>query len=68
LRNALYKFKTYLLTVTTDAPGVTLAGHSRVSKLQAGHADPPVSARHSLDALPLTYDGVRLIAAYYSST
>jgi len=31
--------------VTTDAPGVTLAGHSRVSKLQAGSADPPVSAR-----------------------
>ena len=32
-------------TVTTDAPGVTLAGHSRASKLQAGSADPPVSAR-----------------------
>ena len=29
----------------TDAPGVTLAGHSRASKLQAGSADPPVSAR-----------------------
>ena len=32
-------------TVTTDAPGVTLAGHSRASKLQAGSTDPPVSAR-----------------------
>ena len=32
-------------TITTDAPGVTLAGHSRASKLQAGSADPPVSAR-----------------------
>jgi len=32
-------------TVTTDAPGVTLTGHFRVSKLQAGSADPPVSAR-----------------------
>ena len=32
-------------TVTTDALGVTLAGHSRASKLQAGSADPPVSAR-----------------------
>ena len=32
-------------TVTTDAPGITLAGHSRASKLQAGSADPPVSAR-----------------------
>ena len=29
----------------TDAPGVTLAGHSRASKLQVGSADPPVSAR-----------------------
>ena len=29
----------------TDAPGVTLAGHSRASKLQAGSADPLVSAR-----------------------
>jgi len=27
------------------APGVTLAGHSRASTLQAGSADPPVSAR-----------------------
>ena len=26
-------------TVTTDAPGVTLAGHSRETKLQAGSAD-----------------------------
>ena len=34
-------------TITTDAPGVTLAGHSRASKLQAGSADPPVSARQS---------------------
>ena len=32
-------------TVTTDAPGVRLAGHSRASKLQAGSAYPPVSAR-----------------------
>ena len=32
-------------TITTDASGVTLAGHSRASKLQAGSADPPVSAR-----------------------
>jgi len=32
-------------TITTDAPGVTLVGHSRASKLQAGSADPPVSAR-----------------------
>ena len=31
-------------TITTDAPGVTLAGHFRASKLQAGSADPPVSA------------------------
>ena len=31
--------------ITTDAPGVTLAGHSRASKLQAGSAAPPVSAR-----------------------
>jgi len=31
--------------LTTDAPGVTLAGHSRASKLQAGSTDPPVSAR-----------------------
>ena len=30
---------------TTDAPGVTLTGHSRASKLQAGSADPPVSAQ-----------------------
>ena len=29
----------------TGAPGVTLAGHSRASKLQAGSAGPPVSAR-----------------------
>ena len=33
------------VTVTTDAPGVTLAGHSRASKLQAGSAYTPVSAR-----------------------
>ena len=33
------------VTVTIDAPGVTLAGHYQASKLQAGHADPPVSAR-----------------------
>jgi len=32
-------------TVTTDAPGVTLAGHSRASEVQTGHAYPPVSAR-----------------------
>jgi len=32
-------------TVTTDAPGVTLAGHSRASEVQAGHAYPTVSAR-----------------------
>jgi len=32
-------------TITTDAPGVTLTGHSRASKLQPGSADPPVSAR-----------------------
>ena len=32
------------ITTTTDAPGVTLAGHARASKLQAGSADPPVSA------------------------
>jgi len=32
-------------TVTTDAPGVTLAGHSRASEVQAAHAYPPVSAR-----------------------
>ena len=34
-----------MLNHTTDAPGVTLAGHSRASKLQAGSADPPVYAR-----------------------
>ena len=32
-------------TITTDAPGVTLAGHSRASKLQAGSADPQASAQ-----------------------
>jgi len=32
-------------SVTPDAPGVTLAGHSRASGVQAGHAYPPVSAR-----------------------
>ena len=34
-----------MLNHTTDAPGVTLAGHSRASKLQAGSADPLVYAR-----------------------
>ena len=38
-------FEVWSVTITTDAPGVTLAGHSRASKLQAGSADPPVSAR-----------------------
>ena len=33
------------LDAPTDAPGVTLAGHSRSSKLQAGSDDPPVSAQ-----------------------
>jgi len=32
-------------TITTDAPGVTLAGHSGASKLQARSADTLVSAR-----------------------
>jgi len=38
-------------TVTTDASAVTLAGHSRASEVQVGHAYPPVSARQGASVL-----------------
>jgi len=43
--NDTKKFDYRSATITTDAPGVTLAGHSRACKLQAESADPPVSTR-----------------------
>ena len=46
-------------TITTDAPGVTLAGHSQASKLQAGSADPPVSARQGASVLVMDDSRIR---------
>jgi len=45
-------------TVATGAPGLTLAGHPRISQLQVGHAEPPVSARQGNSvAVYLSYPG-----------
>ena len=45
--------------MATDAPGVTVAGHSETSQqLQVEHADPPVSARQSASVpVQLLYPG-----------